>query len=221
MMQQYSLFTHGNALAIETPQNLAFHIRVGWGTQIRFKEPVPENTPFGTVFADQGPGSWFHMPLTSTLNTFGRANPQLDSITLLFETSHCRITNVHVYDGVEIVEQFNNLGQFGLHGAFLEARNSKDVNPEVALASPQSFSNTFKLKRPHRVFSAIGVSFFACAFAHDFIPAQGERFDGPFPASILTVSAAGAQFLVDDSSLFTLSIGEAVKIGKSILSIDP
>jgi len=220
-MHQYSLFTHGNALAIETPQNLAFHIKVGWGTQIRFKDPVPESTPFGTVFADQGPGSWFHMPLTSSLNTFGRANPQLDSVTLLFETSHCRITDVHVYDGVEKVEEFKNFGPFGLHGEFLESRDSKDVNPEVALSSPQSFRNTFKLKRPHRVFSAIGISFFACAFHHDFIPATGERFDGPFPPSILTVSAAGAQFLVDDSSLLTLSVGTAVKFGKAILAIEP
>ena len=81
---QYSLFTHGTALEIETPDALAGSIKVGWGTQILFRAPVAENVEGLPVFPEVGPGSWFHMPLPSTLTTFGRRNPRLESVTLLF-----------------------------------------------------------------------------------------------------------------------------------------
>ena len=45
------------------------------------------------------------------------------------------------------------------------------------------------------MFSAVGISFYACAHFQDF-----RRREGPFPEAILTISAAGAQFLVDDRS---------------------
>ena len=209
-MRQYSLFTHGTALQIENPENLAFHVKVGWGTQIVFREPVPENVPgLGTVFAKIGPGSWFHIPLPSTLNTFGKSNPKLDSVTILFDASHCRISNVHVWDGARLVEEFNDLGQFGLKGGFLGTRNTKDVDPETNFVSPQSFANTLKLRKPHKVFSAIGISFFACAHFEDFNirgHAHNPQFDGPFPPSILTIGAGGGQFLVEDSLFATVNI---------------
>lgn len=195
---QYSLFTHGNALRIETPENLAAFTNLAWGTQITFREPVPQDGLGDPVYDSVGPGSWFHMPLTSTLTTFGYRSPRLDSVTILFETSHCRITNVHVYDGVRIIEEFNDLG---LRGSFLETRDSKDINPESPSPVAQSFPNTRQLRRPHKMFSATGVSFFACAFFEDFDKdgrAHNPHFDGPFPPAILTVSAAGGQFLVDD-----------------------
>jgi hypothetical protein len=206
-MRQYSLFTHGTALEIETPENLAHHLRVGWGTQIVFKEPVLENVSGLIVRADIGPGSWFHIPLTSSLNTFGKSNPQLDSVTILFDTSHCRITNVHVWDGATLVQEFNDLGRFGLKGGFLHTRNSADVDPETTFLSQQTFPNTLKLRQPHRVFSAIGLSFFACAHSEDF-GGHNPQFDGPFPPSILTIGAGGGQFLVDDSSFVALNIGK-------------
>jgi hypothetical protein len=135
-LAQYSLFTHGNALRIETPGALADHTYFGWGAQVTFKEPVPQNAPFGVVWDEIGPGSWFHLPLSSTLTTFGARNPYLKSVTILFDTAHCRITNVHVYDGAVIVHEFN---QLRLKGAFLTKRDSNDVNPEAqAWGSPPS-----------------------------------------------------------------------------------
>lgn len=202
---QYSLFTHGNALRVEAPWNLADFTNIGWGTVITFQEPVPEQDASGSqVWAAVGPGSWFHLPLTSTLTTFGLRSPRLDSVTLLFETSHCRITNVHVYDGARIVQQFNNQK---LKGTFLDTRDTKDINPESASSSPQEFSNTLKLRAPHKVFSAIGLSFYACAYFEDFDVngrAHNLRNDGPFPPARLTVAAVGGQFLVEEiASRFT------------------
>ncbi|HEU0014038.1 MAG TPA: hypothetical protein VFQ45_10165 [Longimicrobium sp.] len=196
-MPQYSLFTHGNALEIETPANLAGHVKIGWGTVVGFREPVPSMVHgLGEVYDEIGPGSWFHLPLPSTLTTFGRENPYLDGVTLLFQTIHCRIKSVHVYDGADLVHPFDGLR---LKGDFLRAREPDDVDPGSPLR--QSLPNTLTLPRRHRVFSAIGLSFFACAHYEDFSRAghsHNPRFHGPFPASRLIVAAGGAQFVVPE-----------------------
>lgn len=214
-MPQYSVFTHGNALVTESPAELAGQIKVGWGTQVTFRPPASRTVGNFEVFDSRGPGSWFHLPLTSTLTTFGRQNPYLASVTLLFDTSHCRITNVHVYDGVRQVAAFDNLGPFGLKGSFLETRNRADVDPEFPGATPQSFPNTLALPRPHRVLAGIGLSFFACAFREDFNVggfSHDPRFHGPLPPAVLVVAAAGAQFVVDERSLITMHIGDLVSL---------
>jgi len=216
-MSQYSLFTHGNALRVEDPGSLADYFHVGWGATATFRAPVPQQTSFGIVFDEIGPGSWFHLPLTSTLTTFGRRNPFLKSVTLLFDATHCRITNVHVYDGVVGVHEFNGLK---LKGGFLDKRDAHDVNPEAATAfGAPSFANTLTLPRPHRVFSAIGISFFACAFFEDFDEhghAHDPQFHGPFPPAVLTVSGAGGQYVVEDQFLVTVGVSALDKIGISI-----
>jgi hypothetical protein len=59
------------------------------------------------------------------------------------------------------------------------------------------------------VFSAIGLSFYACAYIEDFN--QGGFTPGPhgpFPPAVLTVAAAGGQFVVEDSPLATINMGK-------------
>jgi hypothetical protein len=160
---QYSLFTHGTALEIETPDALAGSIKVGWGTQIFFRAPVAENVAGVPVFPEVGPGSWFHIPCKSTLTTFGRRNPRLKSVTLLFESSHCRILRVRAMESIF----FRSSTISKLAGAFLRKRNSQDINPEVLSPNRQEFTNTLPLEKSHRVFSAIGISF-CLAFFEDF-----------------------------------------------------
>jgi len=66
------------------------------------------------------------------------------------------------------------------------------------------------------MFSAIGISFYACAFIEDFDVqghAHNPQFDGPFPPAILTISAAGAQFNVEDPfSVFTTVVKAITRI---------
>ena len=188
---QYSTFTHGNALAIETPSVLAGCLNVGWGTQLSLPAPIPQQTSFGIVYNEVGPGTWLHMPLTSTLTTFGPFGPRLVSVTLLFATEHCRITDVHVYDGAVVVHRFASV----LKGNFLGSRDERDVDPERRGSNPTTFANTLKLPVPHKVFSAIGISFYVCAYKSDF-DVHGHSSGPPFPQAILTVAGAGAQFNV-------------------------
>ena len=145
---QFSTFTHGNALAIETPNALAGYFRVGWGTQMIFPAPVPQQTSFGIVYDEIGPGTWLHMPLTTTLATFGLFGPRLASVTLLFSTEHCRITDVHVYDGATIIHRFEG----ALKGNFLGSRDPRDIDPERHGSDSATFGNTLKLPAPHKVF---------------------------------------------------------------------
>jgi hypothetical protein len=207
-MPQFSLFTHGTALAVETPGNLAGHTRFGWGTDVFFREPVRQVVNGLPVFDEVGPGSWLHLPLPMTHTTFGRKTPRLESVTLLFETTHCRITSVHVWDGANRVQAFDGLR---LRGAFLDRRDPEDVNPEAPpSATPQTFANTLRLRRPHPVFSAVGISFFACAFFEDFNRqgrAHNPEFDGPFPTSMLRVAGGGAQLAIPGDPVVGLTVG--------------
>jgi len=59
---QYSLFTHGTALVIETPELLAEYRKVGWGTWLRFQPPEHRDMEGMDVWDESGPGSWFHVP---------------------------------------------------------------------------------------------------------------------------------------------------------------
>jgi hypothetical protein len=207
-MSQYSLFAHGNSLQVETPANLAGQVKVGWGSQIHFRTPVATQGAGGPTYDNTGPGSWLHLPLPSTLTTFGRGNPQLVSVTLLVETIHCRITNVHVYDGASIVEEFNNLR---LKGSYLWSREPADIDPEAQASVPRTLANTLRLRAPHRVFSAIGLSFYACAFYEDFNHdgwAHQPQFHGPFPPSVLIVSGGGGQFTAQERSSVTFDLGK-------------
>lgn len=215
-MRQYSLFTHGNSLRVEAPEVLLDYRHFGWGAQIAFKPPPADDDSKGLpqLFAVEGPGTWFHLPLTSTLTTFGRQNPRLSSITLLYETTYCRITDIHVYDGAEIVAQFAE-PRFGFHGSFLSARNLQDIDPERPLSSPQALNNTHELLPPHNVRSAIGVSFRAAAFHADYRIGgffDDPHFRGPLPPATLVVAAAGGQFLVDDTPLLTVHLRDSVSI---------
>jgi hypothetical protein len=189
---QVSTFTHGTAVQIETPENLREANRVGWGTRVTFQRPVEQIVNGLPVFDEVGPGSWFHIPLTSHLDSFGYFRPHLKSITLLFLTEHCRITNVHVWDGATRVMAFDDFGPFGLHGDFLSTRDPQDIDPRQAqpLGTP-TFNNTLSIPSRPPVFSAVGISLFACAFLHDFGRA-------PFPDAVLTIAGGGAQFSTAD-----------------------
>jgi hypothetical protein len=68
--------------------------------------------------------------------------------------------------------------------------------PERPPSSRDAFANTLALKTPHKVLSAVGVSFFARAIAQ----IRDYPSDRPDPA-VLIVGAGGAQFLVDDTSI--------------------
>jgi hypothetical protein len=140
-------------------------------------------------------GSWFHLPLTSHLDRFGRYRPYLASVTLLFSTQHCWIMNLHVWDGSlqRLAHDYSSpVGYgYGLSGDFLDERNPADVDPTRKPAPSSTFANTWPVTPSPPVFSAIGISFYACATSEDV-----EEDDRDVP--LLTVAGGGAQLVSQD-----------------------
>jgi hypothetical protein len=106
----------------------------GWGTRVTF----------------EGVGaavSWFHLPI-STVNV--RVDPferfELRRVFLLFECPNASVNNVHVYDGSQKIQEYNELGLTGNYYLVKRPRN------------------TFELNKPHQVKAGIGLSFY-CIFA--------------------------------------------------------
>ena len=190
---QYSIFEHGTSLHIESPAAIANSTVVGWGTVLRFRAPIAQQVHGLTVYDEVGPGTWCHISVPSSHTTFGIRSPLIESVTLLVDTSHCRITDIHVYDGADYIEALG-----GLQGDFLRLRNPEDVNPQIdhPWGTP-TYSNTKVLQRKRRLFSAVGISFYACAHFEDFN--ERGRSSGPsWPEAVLTFSGAGVQFNIPD-----------------------
>jgi hypothetical protein len=101
---------------------------------------------------------------------------------------------LHIRDGVDILQEFNNLK---LAGAFCE-KKLRGHKPGSLIPKP-SGSNTLPLEKSHKVFSAIGISFYACAF-EDF-NVGGLRMTA-LSRSLSRIDfnyiAAGGQFDVED-----------------------
>ena len=131
---------HGNALVIESP--LHFDLQGTQNGQLVL-------TPYGwgaEVSVEGAPGvSWMHLPIPTVygpLGVFERFN--LQRMVLLFLCSGADIRSVHLYDGYEKLQEFNDLY---LEGNFL-AKSSR---------------NTFELAQPHRVERGLSLSFLFAA----------------------------------------------------------
>jgi hypothetical protein len=94
-MGRYVSWAHGNALTVESPENLqpgGEHL--GWGTDIVL---LP------------GKGSWFHIPLSvpAMVNEYP---VYLKRTFLLFKTGgNALLKQVHIYDGARLLQTFNDL----------------------------------------------------------------------------------------------------------------
>ena len=90
MSTKHSFWTHGNALTIESPENISAPGRYGWGADI---DMIP------------GKSSWFHIPLSSP-QTINGSNARLSKLYLFFNAFNCSIRDVHIYDGSVKVHEF-------------------------------------------------------------------------------------------------------------------
>ncbi len=175
-----TIFTHGTALQVEDPGQLISFGRFGWGAEAEFQAPRSYPTDPET-FDKFGPGSWFHLPLT-TDPTAGIERTVLTSILLMFETSSCQITALHIYDGPTRIE--------------VKEYPSDEQHFPGGLRSDNLFKPfIYELSQPHTMLSAAGVSFYACSAT---LPSRFETV----PPRVLTVAAVGGVYRQD--SLFTI-----------------
>src|SRR5436190_23702344 len=108
MIRQAS-WIHGNALTVESPQNLAYIGHHGWGTDLGFKP---------------GKDSWCHIPIPMPV-IMNDQRAKVQKLFLLFESQEGmgNITNIHIYDSAAHVQDFNNLSLQGNHRLGLDGVN--------------------------------------------------------------------------------------------------
>ena len=94
-MGLYVSWVHGNALTVESPENLeSAEQHFGWGTDVVIRS---------------GEGSWFHVPLPVPA-IIDEYPAYLKQVFLLFKTdANAFLQQVHIYDGAHQVQAFNDL----------------------------------------------------------------------------------------------------------------
>ncbi len=163
-------WTHGNALTIQDPV-----YKHPDGREIGRYRLTPCGWGMQATIDGSRASSWFHLPIPTVippLSTFERF--ELRRLFLLFSCQNGSVDNVHIYDGLELVEQFN------IHSA------------EGSYLSKGQFQNTFPLSSPHLVHTGISLSFL-------FIPHSQPAGDID-----LLVSAGGAEFEIRSLLFSTL-----------------
>jgi hypothetical protein len=107
-MAMQASWVHGNALTVESPENLARVGHFGWGADMAIQP---------------GKGSWFHIPLPTPV-IVNDVRTKLQRVFLLFDAVSGSIRNVHVYDGSSKLQEFNNLLFEGEHRLALDGQNT-------------------------------------------------------------------------------------------------
>jgi len=104
----------------------------------------------------------------------------------MFEAVHCYIKNVHVYDGVQLLEEFDGLPS-GSYLTYLEMI----PNPPFQDSVPPNM----KVFKPPRVIrSSIGLSVYACSHYSEY--KDQDDFYGNWPPGELTIAGAAANLLL-------------------------
>jgi len=105
----FASWVHGNALTVESPENLTQVGHYGWGVDLLIKP---------------GRASWFHIPLPTPV-IVGDVRVQLQRVFVLFKSDPDagEIRNLHVYDGSAKPAEFNDLHLSGEHRLGLDCSN--------------------------------------------------------------------------------------------------
>jgi hypothetical protein len=108
------MWVHGNALTVESPENLDSAGHYGWGADL---------------VIEGGKASWFHIPLPTPV-ILHDARAQLLRVFILFESEEGKgyIENVHIFDGSSKVQEFNGLHLEGPHRTHLDSENTFNLS---------------------------------------------------------------------------------------------
>lgn len=149
----YEAWAHGSALTVESPELLAtggYHHGRG-----------------AVVTVKPGEGGWCHIPLPVPAAVDGAAVTLTTAFLLCGTAVNGWVDQVHLYDGSELLQQFNLDDTRRLGG--------------TAYLSTVGPNNTFTLTRRRRVLRGISLSFFYQGTLGPgnelVVPAAGARYD--------------------------------------------
>ncbi len=126
-----AMWVHGNIVEAEYLDRLQSWIRRGWGTHFIGKP---------------GTDNWFHFPITTPVILDG--NPLRVAKVFVFYDTHLVtaagpiITDIHVYDGLNKVKEFNRLPNLAgkCDTAVVDGKNGFVVTPPIGIAFGLSLS---------------------------------------------------------------------------------
>jgi hypothetical protein len=125
-MGRYVSWAHGNALTVESPENLepgGHHL--GWGTDIIIRS---------------GEASWFHVPLPVPA-VVDEYPVYLKRTFLLFKTeANAFLQHVHIYDGSRRLQAFNDVHFDGDFTALIVPANTFELRTPHAVQRGISLS---------------------------------------------------------------------------------
>jgi len=152
-----AMWMHGNAVVVQHPEHLLALDHRGWGPEFKLR---------------RGTDSWFHIAIPTPL-ILENQRPQLVRVFLCFNTPEGdgHISEVHVYDGPNGFQVFDNLLLAGDRRAYL-----------------MSGYNTFALPSPRLLYWGLGISF----LYHAALCSKE-----PFSPSYLSIAAAGGDFIME------------------------
>ena len=152
-----AMWMHGNTVVVEHPENLLALDHRGWGTEFKLQ---------------RGTDSWFHISIPTPL-ILENQRSQLVRVFLCFNTpeSDGHISNVHLYDGCNSFQAFDNLFLVGDRRAFL-----------------MNGYNAFALPNPRLLYWGLGISFLYQAALCS---------EEPCSPSYLSIAGAGGDFVVE------------------------
>ena len=165
-MIKHASWVHGNALVLETPNNI-LTTRRGHGTEMLFNF-APGVSPKGT---------WCHIAIPTPV-IINDIRMKVQTLFLLFKTGqHASIDNLHVWDGPDRIAKFDVVA-----GSSYSARRTGDHSKTLDAV------NTITLPTPHEVFFGLSISF---TFGPLALNTSALHLD---PEGSLLVTAAGADF---------------------------
>ena len=165
-MIKYASWVHGNALVLETPNNILI-TRRGQGTEMMFT--------FGPGISPQG--TWCHIAIPTPV-IINDVRMKVQTLFLLFKTGqHASIDNIHVWDGPKRIAKFDVVA-----GSSNSARRTGNHSQVI------DAENTITLPTPHEVLFGLSISF-------TFRPvAVSTSLLKPDPEGSLLITTAGADF---------------------------
>lgn len=106
-MTMHASWVHGNALTVESPENLTRVGHFAWGADMQIKP---------------GKSSWFHIPIPTPV-IVDDVRTTVQRVFLLFSSEWGSIRHVHVTDGSFKIQEFEDLSLDGEHRSSLDGQN--------------------------------------------------------------------------------------------------
>jgi hypothetical protein len=117
MATKATMWVHGSIVQIESEEEEV--LRTGYGTKVTLA------TAFNVLH-------WFHFAITTPV-ILDDIRPVLKKVFVFYKTTNCSITDIHIYDGPNLVKTIEGLNLGGDHSTVIDTSNSWIIDPAFTI----------------------------------------------------------------------------------------